>query len=171
MIISKEAYNIASYWYACNYHNGEYSKLYLDLCKNPYFPSPLTEGIEDEKETPYAIDYYIALVKKHEGDYPEPDLELIHYGDIDILQSHKGCLVSIYFEYVGNDSQALDSFKEAFWDEIDYIEEPIADCILRHATYVNERLEEIFDQLPPFHLLASNTIDNEEVVCWLKVTI
>lgn len=37
-----------AYWFAADYHNGQTSKLYELLCKNPYKPGPLSCGPEKD---------------------------------------------------------------------------------------------------------------------------
>ena len=48
---------IALYWLANNYHNGQASELYSVLCQSKYIPGCLCGGIEDEGDE-IAIDMY-----------------------------------------------------------------------------------------------------------------
>jgi hypothetical protein len=41
---------IAIYWFANDYHDGQSSELYSILSTSPYHPSPLARGIESEDD-------------------------------------------------------------------------------------------------------------------------
>lgn len=52
----------AVYWFASDYHNGQWSNLYRALCSSPYTPSRLARGIESESEL--SQEMYAFLVEK-----------------------------------------------------------------------------------------------------------
>lgn len=52
----------AIYWFANDYHGGQWSNLYSALSTSPYRPSPLAHGIENESEL--AAEMYNFLVEK-----------------------------------------------------------------------------------------------------------
>ncbi len=159
MNINKEAYIVASYWYACNYH----SENYISLCNSQYKPSPLTEGILDEDDL--AIGYYIALVQKYNYELPKPELEYLQYGCVDTLQSHRGFIIALDIMYSENSQDILEALKNSFWSYIDSVEGGLYDCFHSNVNEINERLDELFDYLPPSHVLAS------EGYLWIKATI
>ena len=54
---------VAIYWFAYNYHEGQASDLYSVLSTSPYSPSCLCGGIQDEEDD-LANDMYLDLVEE-----------------------------------------------------------------------------------------------------------
>lgn len=52
----------AVYWFASDYHTGQWSNLYRALSSSPYTPSPLAKGIDSESEL--AQEIYFFLVRE-----------------------------------------------------------------------------------------------------------
>lgn len=57
------AIETAIYWFAFDYHSGQFSEGYALMCQSQYKPSPLTLGIVDEDESSKII--YEFLVDKY----------------------------------------------------------------------------------------------------------
>jgi len=67
----------AIYWFAHDYHGGQWSNLYSVLCTSPYRPGPCKSGINSDEE-PSAFDLFLHLVVSF-GFNPETHLNPDNY--------------------------------------------------------------------------------------------